>query len=78
MLNKETTKDTSWLNKQNENDEFDFYLYDDILYYCIVKNDSIYKKNTNIYPKGFDLYQGREKSDIDNLIDTMKRENNIP
>ncbi|KNG77103.1 hypothetical protein PFMG_03159 [Plasmodium falciparum IGH-CR14] len=51
MLNKETTKDTSWLNKQNENDEFDFYLYDDILYYCIVKNDSIYKKNTNIYPK---------------------------
>ncbi|ETW51331.1 hypothetical protein PFMALIP_00601 [Plasmodium falciparum MaliPS096_E11] len=76
MLNKETTKDTSWLNKQNENDEFDFYLYDDILYYCIVKNDSIYKKNTNIYPKDLNYIKEGE-IDIDNLIDTMKRENNI-
>ncbi|SBS84578.1 regulator of initiation factor 2, putative [Plasmodium malariae] len=28
-----------------------FYFYDNMLYYCIVKNDSICKKNANIYPK---------------------------
>ncbi|SOV11072.1 regulator of initiation factor 2 (eIF2) [Plasmodium gaboni] len=76
MLDKEKTKDTSLMNRGNENDEFDFYFYDDILYYCIIKNDSIYKKNSNIYPKDLNYIKEGE-IDIDNLMETMKRENNI-
>ncbi|SOV74026.1 regulator of initiation factor 2 (eIF2) [Plasmodium sp. gorilla clade G3] len=76
ILDKERTKDTLWIKKENENDEFDFYFYDDILYYCIVKNDSIYKKNSNIYPKDLNYIKEGE-IDIDNLIETMKRANNI-
>ncbi|VWU50839.1 regulator of initiation factor 2 (eIF2) [Hepatocystis sp. ex Piliocolobus tephrosceles] len=59
----------------NEN-LFDLYFYNDILYYCIVKDDSIYQKNNNIFPK--DLHYIKEgEIDIDSLIETMKKEDNI-
>ncbi|CRG99730.1 regulator of initiation factor 2, putative [Plasmodium relictum] len=74
---KETEKKEECDNKNNINvDIFDFYLYDNILYYCILKDDSIYKKNSNIYPKDLNYIKEGE-IDIDNLIDTMKKENNI-
>ncbi|CRG94235.1 regulator of initiation factor 2, putative [Plasmodium gallinaceum] len=64
-------------NTFNENVHIsDFFQYDNILYYCIMKNDSIYKKNFNIYPKDLNYIKEGE-IDIDNLMDTMKKENNI-
>ncbi|KAI4838868.1 regulator of initiation factor 2 (eIF2) [Plasmodium brasilianum] len=53
-----------------------FYFYDNMLYYCIVKNDSICKKNANIYPKDLNYIRDGE-IDIDNLMETIKKENNI-
>ncbi|KEG03478.1 hypothetical protein YYE_01502 [Plasmodium vinckei vinckei] len=54
----------------------DLYFYDGILYYCIVKNDAILKKNENTFPKDLNYIKDGE-IDIDTLMETIKKENNI-
>ncbi|CDU19359.1 hypothetical protein YYC_00798 [Plasmodium yoelii 17X] len=54
----------------------DLYFYDGILYYCIVKNDAILKKNENTFPKDLNYIKDGE-IDIDTLMETVKKENNI-
>ncbi|CAD2109519.1 hypothetical protein YYG_02417 [Plasmodium vinckei petteri] len=65
------------LNKDNIiYNNHDLYFYDGILYYCIVKNDAILKKNENTFPKDLNYIKDGE-IDIDTLMETIKKENNI-
>ncbi|GAW80600.1 regulator of initiation factor 2 [Plasmodium gonderi] len=52
----------------------DLYIYDGILYYCITKDESIYKKNSNLYPKDLNYIKEGE-IDIDSLMKTIKMQN---
>ncbi|SCM24637.1 regulator of initiation factor 2, putative [Plasmodium chabaudi chabaudi] len=65
------------LNKDNIiHNNHNLYFYDGILYYCIVKNDAILKKNENTFPKDLNYIKDGE-IDIDTLMETIKKENNI-
>lgn len=53
-INDCTQNENGDLNKDNIiYNNHDLYFYDGILYYCIVKNDAILKKNENTFPKVF-------------------------
>ncbi|CAA9987827.1 D123 family, putative [Plasmodium knowlesi strain H] len=52
----------------------DLYICDGILYYCITKDEAIYKKNANLYPKDLN-YVKEGEIDMDSLLETIKMQN---
>ncbi|ANQ07829.1 D123 family [Plasmodium coatneyi] len=57
-----------------EETQSDLYVCDGILYYCITKDEAIYKKNANLYPKDLN-YVKEGEIDMDNLLETIKMQN---
>ncbi|EUD67387.1 hypothetical protein C922_02093 [Plasmodium inui San Antonio 1] len=57
-----------------EESHFDLYVCNGVLYYCITKDEAIYKKNANLYPKDLN-YVKEGEIDIDSLLQTIKMQN---
>ncbi|KMZ99964.1 hypothetical protein PVNG_03349 [Plasmodium vivax North Korean] len=57
-----------------EEAQSDLYVCDGVLYYCITKDEAIYKKNANLYPKDLS-YVKEGEIDMDSLLQTIKMQN---
>ncbi|KJP87068.1 hypothetical protein AK88_03236 [Plasmodium fragile] len=57
-----------------EETQMDLYVCNGVLYYCITKDEAIYKKNANLYPKDLNYVKDGE-IDMDSLLETIKMQN---